>query len=81
MAADRKALLKELEEVPEEHLEALSEVIHYYIEGIKLKLDASGKRRSMMDYAGIWADMSDDEFEAVLAPYHDRSQWPVSSEP
>ena len=70
MATDREDLLRLLEQLPDDQLDAIARVI-------RRKLGKrEGSHRSVMDFAGIWSDLTDEELEAVLEPYRNREDLP-----
>ncbi len=73
----RTTILQQLEEVPDEHLAPLAQVIRYYVEGLRMRdgETSSPCPRSPLDFSGIWADMSDEEYDEVMEPYRHRGEW------
>ena len=73
----RATILKQLEEVPDEHLAPLAQVIQNYLEGLRLHQRETNQpsQRNPMDFTGIWTDMTDEEYDEVMEPYRQRAEW------
>ena len=70
MATNREDLLKLLEQLPDDQLGAIARMVRRKLGQSKVS------SRSVMDFAGIWSDLTDDELDAVLGPYRSREDWP-----
>ncbi|MCD4817713.1 MAG: hypothetical protein K8S23_03355 [Candidatus Cloacimonetes bacterium] len=55
----RIEILKEIELLPEEKLNEIYELIHFFRLGLQR---SKSKNKSIMDFAGIWKDLSDKDF-------------------
>lgn len=73
----RTTILKQFKEVTDEHLAPLAQVIQYYLEGLRLHQDETNQlhQRNPMEFAGTWADMTDEEYDEVMEPYRSSGEW------
>ncbi len=64
-------VIAEIQRVPEDKLTELYEVIHFFRLGVETVNSGS---EEIMQFAGCWQDMSDEEFGAFLDEIAERRQ-------
>jgi hypothetical protein len=59
----QEQVLEEIRLIPEDQLTTVYAILHYF----RVGLEADQCRpQSVMQYAGCWADMAEDEFEGLM---------------
>lgn len=67
ISAERKRIIEEIEQIPENKLEEVYTLVHNYrIENLQLEPDPFKSSKSVMDYAGAWKDLPDGMLEDFL---------------
>lgn len=61
MLAIRNKVLKEINLLPEEKLKEIYNLIHFFRLGLQ-KGKSKSKNKSIMNFAGIWQEMSEKDF-------------------
>ena len=61
MLAIRNKVLEEIHLLPEDKLKEIYDLIHFFRLGLQ-KGKSKDKSKSIMNYAGIWEDMPEEEF-------------------
>ncbi|NIM10794.1 MAG: hypothetical protein GTO45_02305 [Candidatus Aminicenantes bacterium] len=70
----RTRVINEIEFVPDEQLVPLYVFIHYFRLGLEKEQEAGGE--DIMEFAGCWKDMADEDFQEFLAEIEQRRHRP-----
>ena len=80
LSAERKRILEEIEQIPENKLKEVYRLVHNYrIEQEETESDTEPFTKSVMQYAGAWKDMPDEEFNEFLEEIRTRRRKAFSS--
>lgn len=66
----RRKFIEQIQRLPDEKLQELSEIIHFF--RINTELAEPSSKDNVMRFAGCWDDMSDSEFNAWLNKISER---------
>jgi hypothetical protein len=66
----RTRVINEIEFVPDDQLVPLYVFIHYFRLGLEKEQEAGGE--DIMEFAGCWKDMADEDFQEFLAEIEQR---------
>ena len=79
MAISRQQLAEEIASIPDDKLTGLFDLIHRY----RLELDAraSNDDSERNRFAGVWADMPDEDFHGFLCDIEERRRNAFSTRP
>jgi hypothetical protein len=67
ISADRRKIIEEIEQIPEDKLSVVYRMVHdYRIEHEESKLGDDSATNHFMEFAGAWEDMSDEELNEFL---------------
>ena len=73
LSAERRKLIEEIKQIPENQLEEIYHLVHSYrIEQGEPKLDPEPPTNKFMEFAGAWEDMPDEEFNDFLEEIRQR---------
>jgi len=61
MLAIRNKVLKEINLLPDEKLKEIYDLIHFFRIGLQIR-KSKGKSKSIMNFSGIWKEMSEKDF-------------------
>lgn len=70
MITTKRKVLEEIELIPEDQLEHLYSLLHYY--RIGLEQQATRHQNQTMEFAGCWRDLPDAVFDDFTVKLHDR---------
>lgn len=76
----RMKVIEEIQQMPEDKLGELYDVLHFFRIGIQ-HTPVMAQKSAVMDFAGCWNDMADDEFDAFLGDIALRRQQASSGRP
>ena len=65
ITAIRAKVIEEIQHMPEEKLDELYDLLHFFRVGLQ-HTPASSSDNAVMAFAGCWKDMSDEDFDALL---------------
>ncbi|MDJ0839737.1 MAG: hypothetical protein QNK37_24690 [Acidobacteriota bacterium] len=68
VAGLREKVKQEINRVPDEHLAEVYDVVRHY----SLIRQSASKTQSIMDFAGAWQDMPDQQYEDFLSEVNQR---------
>ncbi len=71
VSAERNRILKEIRLIPDDKLQELYTILHYYRMGVQSSQEKPG---SVMKFAGSWSDLSEDEADLILQDIYQRRQ-------
>ena len=79
MAISRQKLAEEIASIPDDKLTDLFDLIHRY--RLNLDVQASNDGSEQNAFAGIWADMADEDFHGLLQDIEERRRNAFSNRP
>jgi hypothetical protein len=79
MAISRQQLAEEIASIPDDKLTDLFEIIHRYRLDLDARASNDGSERN--SFAGIWADMVDEDFHGLLRDIEERRRNAFSNRP
>lgn len=66
---NRENIIDELQQVPEDKIQELLDVIHFFRLGLQL---SEGNKEKILSFAGCWSDMSSDLYKEFANDIHVR---------
>lgn len=80
LSANRKRIIEEIEQIPENKLDEVYRLVHNYrVEQEERELEAKPSTKSVMRYAGAWEDMPEEDLNEFLEDIRVRRQEAFSS--
>jgi hypothetical protein len=78
ISVERAKLLEEIDLIPEDRLDAIYHLLHYFRLGLEASREDS---ESVMRFAGCWGEMTDEAFDAFARDIAERRQRAFSRRP